>query len=80
MDNFKLTLGEIYTVAVDILPACDIDHHHSDLYLRHTPAAQALINRLENKSLLSVFKDQNGVLWYELPFCFIPYWENPWKY
>ena len=42
--------------------------------------AVALVDRLENKSLLSVFRDPAGVPWYELPFCFTPYWENPAKY
>jgi hypothetical protein len=81
MENAKkLQPGEIYAVAVATLPAADIDHHNSDLYLRRTPAAMALVNRLENKALLSVFRDPSGVAWYELPFCFTPYWENPRKY
>ena len=80
MENKKLQPGEIYAVALATLPAEDIDHHNSDLYLRRTPAATAIINRLENKALLSVFSDYNGIAWYELPFCFTPYWENPRKY
>lgn len=75
-----LTPAEIYAVAVATLPPEDIDHHASDLYLKRTPAAVALVDRLENKSLLSVFRDPAGVPWYELPFCFTPYWENPAKY
>lgn len=71
-----LTPGTIYTAAVAALPACDIDHHNSDLYLRRTPAAVALVERLENKALLSVFRDSDGVAWYELPFCFSPYTET----
>ena len=66
----KLTPSEIYSEAVAILPAEDIDHHASDLYLKRTPDATALVNRLENKALLSVFRDPDGVAWYELPFCF----------
>lgn len=80
MANKILTPGEIYAVAVATLPAEDIDRHASDLYLRRTPAAVALVNRLENKALLSTFRDQNGTTWYELPFCFAPYWDNPSKY
>lgn len=76
----KLTPGEIYAAALATLPAEDIDHHNSDLYLRRTPAAMDLVARLENKVLLSVFRDSDGVQWYELPFCFTPYWENPSKY
>lgn len=76
----KLQPGEIYAAALETLPAEDIDHHNSDLYLRKTPAAAALVARLENKVLLSVFRDPAGDPWYELPFCFTPYWENPAKY
>ena len=75
-----LNPSTIYAAAVAVLPACDIDHHASDLYLKRTPAAVALVARLDNLVLLSVFRDSDGVAWYELPFCFIPYWENPVKY
>jgi hypothetical protein len=80
MKDSKLQPGDIYAAAVAELPAADIDHHNSDLYLRRTPAAMAIINRLENKALLSVFRDPSGAAWYELPFCFTPYWKNPSKY
>lgn len=80
MNEKKLTPGEIYAAAVATLPAEDIDHHASDLYLRKTPESTALLDRLENRALLSTFRDQDGAVWYELPFCFLPYWENPRKY
>lgn len=80
MTEKKLTPAEIYAAAVAILPAEDIDHHNSDLYLRRTPEATALVDRLTTKVLLSVFRDQDGAMWYELPFCFSPYWENPSKF
>ena len=72
--------GEVYAVAIATLPARDIDFHNSDLYLKRTPEADAIIARLENKVLLSTFRDPDGVAWYDLPFCFIPFWENPRKY
>lgn len=76
-----LTPGTIYAAAVAALPADDIDHHASDLYLKRTPAAVALVGRLDNTALLSTFRSQiDGGIWYELPFCFTPYWENPGKY
>ena len=75
-----LTPSTIYAAAVAALPACDIDHHASDLYIKRTPAAVALVGRLDNTALLSVFRDSDGVAWYELPFCFSPYWDNPSKY
>ena len=72
--------GDIYAVAVATLPDEDIDHHCSDLYLKVTPASDSILGRLENKSLLSIFRDPDGVGWYDLPFCFTPYPENPSKY
>lgn len=80
MNKKKLTPGEIYAATVAELPAEDIDHHASDLYLKRTPKATALVNRLENRALLSVFRDPAGVAWYELTFCYAPYWEDPSKY
>lgn len=80
MENIKLQPGDVYAVAMATMPAADIDHHNSDLYLKCTPAATAIIDRMENKILLSKFRDTSGATWYELPFCFIPYWENPSKY
>lgn len=80
MNAKKLTPGGIYSASVATLPAEDIDHHNSDLYLRRTPEATTLVNRLGNKALLSVFRDPDGVAWYELPFCFLPYWDNPSKH
>ena len=76
-----LTPNTIYAAAVAALPACDIDHHASDLYIKRTPAAVALVERLDSTVLLSVFRSQiDGRIWYELPFCFTPFWENPSKY
>lgn len=71
-----LTPSTIYAAAVAALPAYDIDHHASDLYIKRTPAAVALVGRLDNTALLSVFRGSDGAVWYELPFCFSPYWEN----
>jgi hypothetical protein len=53
------------------LPAEDIDHHATDLYIRKTPESTKLINKLDNKALLSTFIDNiDHVTWYELPFCY----------
>ena len=77
MMNNKIKPGDVYAVAIAELPAGDIDHYNSDLYLKRTPASQAIIARMENRSLLSIFRDSDGVAWYDLPFCYTPYWENP---
>jgi hypothetical protein len=80
MNNDKLNPGDVYAAALEALPTEDIDHSGSDLYLRKTPAAKALIQRMTNRALLSVFQYGDGLSWYNLPFCFTPYWENPTKY
>lgn len=70
MDNM-LTPSTVYAAAVERLPACDIDHYCSDLYLRVTPASEQLRNRYQYRSMVSVFRDNiEGVLWYDFPFCY----------
>ena len=80
MKNNRLQPGDVYEVAIAELPAGDIDHHNSDLYIKRTAASQAIIARLENRALLNIFRDSEGVAWYELPFCYTPYWNNPSKH
>lgn len=68
-------LSDIYTEAVAILPAEDIDHHETDLYLRVTDASRGLINRYKYKGSVSTFIDQiDRVLWYDIPFAYTPTW------
>jgi len=65
--------GNIYEVAVKTLPAEDIDHHASDLYIRKTPESTALLKRMRyrNSGLLTTFRSNiDGDIWYELPFCY----------
>lgn len=77
IDEALLEPGNIYSVLVKELPAEDIDHHDSDLYVRKTPKSTEIINRLTTKSLLSTFKDNiDGDIWYELPFCFSPHFQK----
>ncbi len=73
-----MKLSEVYELAVKELPKKDIDHHASDLYLRKSDASDRIIERLKPNNLVSVFRDQiDHVLWYELPFCYMPwYTEN----
>lgn len=70
MDNM-LTPSTVYAAAVERLPACDIDHYCSDLYLRVTPASEQLRNRYQYPRQVTIFTDAiDGVLWYEFPFCY----------
>ena len=65
--------GEIHAIAAQELPAEDIDHHESDLYIKFSAKSSALVDRLTCKSLLTTFRSQtDGNLWYELPLCYNP--------
>lgn len=68
----KIMPSEIYEVAKSKLPSEDIDHHDSDLYIKVTPESKKLIEKLEykNSGMLTTFKDDEGTVWYELPFCY----------
>ena len=66
-----LTPSTLYAAAVALLPACDLDHHASDLYIRVTPKSKALRNRYQYSSMVSVSRDNvEGVPWFEFPFCY----------
>lgn len=57
---------------------CTLDNHYSDLYVLSEPKADAIIleHRGRAASALSRFKSQrDGRLWWDVPFCFDPYWE-----
>ena len=66
-----LTPSTLYAAAVDLLPACDIDHHCSDLYIKVTQASAQLRNRYQYPRQVTIFTDAiDGVPWYEFPFCY----------
>ena len=68
-----LTPATIYAAALETLPACDIDHHASDLYLRVTPESKRLLSRFQYRHLVTTFIDNiEHVRWYDLPFCYNP--------
>lgn len=76
-EESEVTPENICEIAMKLLPAEDIDHHETDLYIRKTPESTKLINKMKNKSLLSTFIDNiDHVVWYELPFCYSPVWEE----
>lgn len=68
-----LTPATIYAAALETLPACDIDHHASDLYIRVTPESKALLDRFQYSHMVTTFIDNiDHVRWYDLPFCYNP--------
>ena len=69
-------MRNIYEKALAALPASDIDHHETDLYLRKTPASEALIREYEFAANVTIFHDNiDGDIWYDIPFAYTPTWE-----
>ena len=75
----------LYERAVKVLPADHIDHHESDLYLKATPEATALIREWVNdngfqyaaKTFIDRFFCQiDGCFWYDIAFQYAPYWDS----
>jgi hypothetical protein len=55
----------------------EMDSHYSDLYLKCTEEAQALIQRhiKEGRATPSTFVSQiDSRLWWDVPFAYLPYW------
>lgn len=68
----------IYEKALAALPAADIAHHESDLYLRATPEASAMVaehRREFGRTSVSTFIDQiDHALWFDVAFAYDPWW------
>ena len=78
-EDAEIEPGDFYGIAMKELPAEDIDHHESDLYIRKTPKSTELINRLKYKDAnVSTFRSniEPHDIWYDLPFCYIPHFEE----
>lgn len=57
------------------LPADEIDHYNSDLYVKVTPKSKEILKKygIHNHPLLSTFIDQiTHTRWYDLPFAYVP--------
>ena len=74
----KMTPHELYNALVAAMPADQIDHHESDLYVKCTDVSMKIIWEAELSSVMkSTFVDQiTHTLWYDLAFCYSPYWEE----
>ena len=51
----------------------EIDSHESDLYVRHSPAAAALIKRSGRPATTFIV---NGKIWWDIPFAYEPWWKR----
>jgi len=73
-----ITPAEAYEIATANMDPEHIDHHDSDLYLKVDDVSRVIVGALENTALLSTFRSniEPRELWYELPFCYMPFWER----
>lgn len=70
-----ITPAEVYEIAAANMDPEHIDHHESDLYLLVNSASSIIVGALDNRALLNTFRSNiDGAIWYELPFCFTPWW------
>lgn len=54
----------------------ELDHHESDLYVRWSPEALAIVREYCGPRMYSTFRsDRDGLVWIECPFAWTPYWE-----
>lgn len=68
-------ITNIHAQAAASLPADHIGSHESDLYLKVTPEATALVEHYQFRSNVEKFRSNiDGTFWYDIPFAFTPYW------
>ena len=55
----------------------EVSNHESDLCIKKTPISDALVEKYDFKSIVETFHCQeNGELWYYIPFAFDPFWNK----
>ena len=59
-----------------------IQNHYSDLYFPVTPESVAILAQYpRNQRITRTFVNQvEGGLWYDVPFAYLPYWEEKRKH
>lgn len=66
-----LSCQELYQALSEAMPADQIDHHYSDLYVKVTYVSRDLVHRYQFRRHVSTFTDQiTHTLWYDIPFCY----------
>jgi len=69
-----MTSRELYDAAK--AAGVPIGNHYSDLYLKATPTALALVKQYDHKQSVASFTSQiDGARWLDVPFAFMPYWD-----
>lgn len=74
-----ITPGEVWEIASANMEPEHIDHHETDLYLMIDDVSRVIVGALDkdNRALLNTFTSWiDETRWYELPFCYIPFWER----
>ena len=68
----------IYEKAIASLPASEIDHHETDLYIKVGPVSRELVKGYEYRGNVETFRSNidAGALWYDIPFAYLPEWER----
>jgi hypothetical protein len=64
---------DIYAVLAQHLPASEIDHHESDLYVLDTPAVREIL-RTHGRTATPFKSDIDQKIWLEIPFAYTPFW------
>ena len=69
---------ELYKALIDALPADQIDHHESDLYVKATDVSMKIVRDAGiGHHMYEMFRDQiTGTLWIDLYFQYSPFWEE----
>jgi hypothetical protein len=56
----------------------ELDHHEADLYIKDCTAARALLVK-HNNTFDTFISQIDGVVWLDVPFAYLPYWEEKTK-
>lgn len=72
----EIEITELYIEIVKVMPSDQIDHWQSDLYVKCTPESQKIIDSYMYKDQVTIFRDQEKALWFDIPFAFKPYWDH----
>lgn len=68
-------MKDIYTAALRVLPASDIDHHETDLYLKVSEKSAALVAAYDFRGNVERFVSPlDGCAWFYIPFAYTPAW------
>lgn len=68
-------MKDIYEAALRVLPASDIDHHETDLYLKVSEKSAALVAAYDFRGNVERFVSPlDGCAWFDIPFAYTPAW------